>query len=73
MDDIFRRKFSPLSTGTYDDIDAIKAAAEGLLAIIDRSYQDAAARNDPTDARHKAIARTHLETTVMFAVKGLTS
>ena len=73
MDDIFRRKFGPLTPRAKANIDAIKAAAEGLYAAIDRSYAEARAAEEPNDPRHQAIARTNLEATVMFAVKGLTS
>lgn len=70
--DTFRREFGPMSMPTKNDVVTIKHAAEGLLSLILNSYSVARDRNTPADPRCFATAQTHLETAVMWAVKGLT-
>ena len=71
--DTFRRAFAPLPDEVKEDVKAIKGKADELLALIEAAYQGAQSRNWIADARCFATAQTNLETSVMFAVKGLTS
>lgn len=50
-----------------DRCQAIKLAGNQLLADIQ------AAVDDDSDRRHIALAATHIETGLMFAIKGLTA
>lgn len=67
MADTFRKVYTPITDAQKAEVLALKEKAEELIALM----------ADPMDhsdkARCLAIARTHLETAVMFAVKGLTA
>lgn len=68
--DTFRKVYTPLSVEQKEQMNAIKDKAEELLAL----FNDAV----PTDERSErsrcmAVARTNLETTVMWAVKAVTT
>lgn len=63
MSDVFVRKYSPVNEDQKRDADWIKHKAEELLTAM-----QAASYADP---RMMAIAKTNLEQSVMWAVKGV--
>lgn len=68
-DNIFRKEYRPLSDEEKVKLEKIKDKAQELLDI----YQDNSIRPFSADeARAVAIAKTKLEESVMWAVKGVT-
>lgn len=64
MSDVFRKVYQPLSEEQKAIIEGIKEKAQGLYDYIDASN---------SDPRMKALAKTKLEESVMWVVKGITS
>lgn len=70
MADTFREKYTPLDDEQKEKMSAIKAKAQELLDLFDSTVT----REERSDrSRCMAVARTNLETTIMWAVKGITS
>lgn len=65
-ENIFRKEYRPLTDHEKALLDRLKDVAQELHDI----YSDAAT---PNNARHIAIAKTELETSVMYAVKAITT
>lgn len=70
MNDLFRKEYTTLSEEQKDQMADIKNEAQVLLDRINRivPLEERSERS-----RCMAIARTHLETAVMFAVKAVTT
>lgn len=68
----FRKRYRQLSPEDIAHHDAIKDTAEDLLAKVNAAY-DAMRYGDNDIARCRALAKTKLEESVMWAVRGLTS
>lgn len=62
----FRPRYRQLTDAEKAHHDAIKAKAVELEALIDQI-------DNPAAGRAKALAMTHLEDAIMWAVKGLTA
>ena len=70
MTHTFREKYTPLDDEQKEKMSAIKAKAQELLDLFDSTVT----REERSDrSRCMAVARTNLETTIMWAVKGITS
>ena len=70
MSDTFRKVYTPLSAERKQEMLDIKVKAEELLELFNKAV--------PLDERSErsrcmAVARTNLETTIMWAVKGVTT
>lgn len=63
MEDVFRKEYKPVSTDIQERVMLIKIKAEDLLKVIEDS------EGDP---RMKALAKTNLEQSIMWAVKAIT-
>lgn len=63
-EDLARRHKNELTTKQIAAMHEVQDAVNGLWAIMDEFVPD---------GRHKALARTHLETASMFAVKAVTA
>lgn len=70
MSDTFRKVYTPLSDQQKESVDKIKNEAEILMAEFDKA---APAGERSERSRCMAIARTNLETTIMWAIKGVTT
>lgn len=68
--DIFRRQYTELNQQQRDDMNRIKEYAEKMLEIFDAAVPK---EEKSERSRCMAIARTNLETTVMWAVKAVTT
>jgi hypothetical protein len=68
----FRKRYRQLSPEDIAHHDAIKDTAEDLLAKINAAY-DAQVVGSNDVARSRALAKTKLEESVMWAIRGLTS
>jgi len=66
MTDTFRRKYKQLSDNQVVDVELIKIMAEALESSIDASIK-------PSNARLMAMAKSHLEISIVCAVKGITT
>ena len=70
MNDVFRKEYAELSDEQKDQMNAIKDTAQVLLNLFD----DAVSTDERSErSRCMAIARTNLETAVMYAVKAVTT
>lgn len=70
MMDTFRKEYAELSDEQKDQMNAIKDTAQVLLNLMD----DASPREERSErSRCMALARTNLETAVMWAVKAVTT
>ena len=70
MDNTFRKEYTPLDDEQKEKMKAIKDKAQELLDLFDSTVT----REERSDrSRCMAVARTNLETTIMWAVKGITS
>jgi len=70
MSDTFRKEYTPLTEDQKAQMAAVKDGAETLLQLFNSAV--------PLDERSErsrcmAVARTNLETTIMWAVKGITT
>lgn len=65
--DTFRKVYTPISDAKKEQVKLVKEKAEELLLVI------GAAEDRSEKSRCLAIAKTKLEETVMWAVKGITS
>lgn len=70
MQDTFRKVYSPLTDEQKAQMESVKVKAEELEALLNSIV--------PTEERSErsrcmAIARTNLETSIMYAVKGITT
>lgn len=65
--DTFRKEYKPLTEEQKQWMDEVKAKAEDLFLSIDRPRNADFAGN-----REIALAKTNLEQSVMWAVKGIT-
>ena len=68
--DVFRKEYTPLGDNQKMFMEKVKDLAENLLFAMNEAV--------PADERSErsrcmAVARTNLETTVMWAVKGITT
>lgn len=68
----FRKRYRQLSAADIAHHDAIKDTAEALLSTITAAY-DAMQTGGPDVQRCRALAKTKLEESVMWAVRGLTA
>ena len=66
MTDTFRKEYTPIDDAAKAQVLDVKTKAEELEMIIN------AAIANGKDARMMALAKTNLEQTVMWAVKGIT-
>lgn len=64
MTNMFRQKYRALDANEAAAIEAVKGYAEKIVSRLDE---------ESSDGRLSSIARTHLETAVMFAVKAITA
>lgn len=68
--DLFRKEYTPLTDEQKKEMQTIKGYGEVLLTYMD----EVVPREERSErSRCMAIARTHLETAVMFAVKAVTT
>jgi hypothetical protein len=67
MTDVFRKEYKPLTEDQKTKMEVIKRIAGQLWDVI-----DLASTNDQTDKRCLSIAKTELESCVMWATKGIT-
>lgn len=70
MSDVFRKEYKPLSEKQKTQMADIKTEAENLLAQMDFAV-DIGERSER--GRCMNVARTHLETAIMWAVKAVTT
>jgi len=68
--DTFRKEYTELSEEQKASMNAVKDKAQELLDLLNQ-----AAPSDERSEKSRCvnIARTHLETTIMWAVKGITT
>lgn len=67
MEDTFRKVYTPITEEQKKHVLAIKEKADELLTLIGK------AEDRSEKSRCLAIAKTNLETTIMWAVKGHTT
>lgn len=66
MEDVFRKEYKPLNNPTLSlFILKVKDKAEELYNLLNES-------GNPDNIREISLAKTNLETAIMWAVKGLT-
>lgn len=65
MSDTYRKEYRPLTDLEKTSMEKIKAKAEELETLFDEV-------NNPNIGREIALAKTKLEETIMWAIKGLT-
>lgn len=70
MLDIFRKEYTPLTDEQKKQMEELKNKGQELFDLMN-SYVKPEEHSDRS--RCMAIARTHLETSVMYAVKGVTA
>lgn len=70
MTDAFRKEYKPLSDEQKTHMVGVKFAADSLLELMNQAVP---AEERSERSRCMAIARTNLEQTIMWAVKGITS
>ncbi len=70
MTDTFRKKYTPLDDEQKQQMSDVKDKAQELLDLFNTvvSLEERSERS-----RCMAVARTNLETTIMWAVKGVTT
>ena len=68
--DLFRKEYTPLTENQKDQMADLKNEAQVLL---DRMNAVVPSDERSERSRSMAIARTHLETAVMYAVKAVTT
>lgn len=68
--DTFRKEYKPLSEEQKEHMNVVKNTAELLLDAMNNAVP---AEERSEKSRCMAIARTNLEQSVMWAVKGITS
>lgn len=68
--DTFRKEYTPLTEEQKVQMDAVKNKAAELLALFNEVVP---AEERSERSRCMAIARTNLETTIMWAVKAVTT
>lgn len=71
MNDTFRKEYTPLTEEQKTQMAAIKDKAQELLDLFNSVLSTPEERSDRS--RCMAVARTNLEQTIMWAVKGVTS
>jgi len=70
MNDTFRKEYTPLDDDQKSFMHQVKTTAEEL----ERVFNEAIPAEERSErSRCMAVARTQLETTIMWAVKGITS
>lgn len=65
MPDTFRKTFKPLTDDQKSQMNGIKSYAEQLELMINEA-------TTKENGREMAVAKTNLETAIMWAVKGIT-
>lgn len=70
MNDVFRKEYTPVTEQNQMHIGSIKSSAERLLEDLNNAI-DTTERSEAS--RCMAIAKTNLEQSIMWAVKGITS
>lgn len=65
MSDTYRKQYRPLTDSEKKSMENIKIKAEELETLFDEI-------NNPNIGREIALAKTKLEETIMWAIKGLT-
>lgn len=65
MTDTFRKEYKPLTDAQKHQMDVVKT----LAATLEKAIND---NSTPDNGREMAVAKTNLETAIMWAVKGLT-
>ncbi len=65
MQDTFRKEYKPLSDDQKEQIKIIKAVAEETEKLFNLATTE-------SNGREMAVAKTHLETAIMWAIKGVT-
>lgn len=65
MSDTFRKEYRPLTDSEKESMEKIKIKAEELETLFDEV-------NNPNIGREIALAKTKLEESIMWAVKGIT-
>ena len=65
MSDTYRKAYRPLTDLEKESMEKIKVKAEELETLFDEI-------NNPNIGREIALAKTKLEETIMWAIKGLT-
>lgn len=75
MVDIFRKTYKPLNEDEKREIDSIKDLAQEMYEIIDMvsTVTLGDTKEKAYDQRALALAKTKLEESVMWAVKGISS
>jgi CHASE3 domain sensor protein len=68
--DTFRQEYAELTDGQKEEMRAIKSAAQEFLTLLNQAVPQ---EERSERSRCMAIARTNLETTVMWAVKAVTT
>lgn len=63
MSDVFRQEYTPVSDERRAQVLELKKKAQELYDLIEAG----------PDGREKSVAKTELETAIMWAVKGLTA
>lgn len=66
MTDTFHKEYKPLTEEQKTQMIAIKGIAESLETAINES-------TTPQNGREMAVAKTNLETAIMWAIKGVTA
>jgi hypothetical protein len=66
MTDVFRKSYKPVSVEMSSFVIKLKEKAEELYALLDDA-------GTPDNGREIALAKTNLEQSIMWAVKGLTA
>ena len=70
MSDPFRKEYTPLTDEAKAQMLEVKEKADELLALFNKIVPS---EERSERSRCMAIARTNLETTIMWAVKGVTA
>lgn len=70
MTDVFRKNYETLSYDQKTNMDEIKTKAEELWALFEKAVPST---ERSEKSRCMAIARTNLEQSIMWAVKGVTT
>lgn len=70
MGDTFRKEYTPLTEQQKEQMLAVKEEAEQLLSLFNAIVP---AEERSERSRCMAVARTQLETTIMWAVKAVTT
>ena len=70
MSDTFRRVYKPLNEGQKTQMEAVKVKAEELEALFNLIVPS---EERSERSRCMAIARTNLETSILYAIKGITA